>query len=90
MIVAPTEEISIFSVSSTIGKEFGLKNIKLHPEKSDGQYKKAVTRYSRNTFMILNSHLEKGIKETCMHFIKIIVMLENNIFNIYHGRSTKL
>ena len=72
MIVAPTEEISILSVSSTIGKEFGLKNIKLHPEKSDGQYKKTADNslFKKHFSDFEFTPFEKGIKETCMHFIR--------------------
>ena len=70
LIVAPTEEISILSVSSIIGKEFNLKNIKLHPEKSDGQYKKTAD----NSLFKVHfpdfqfTSFEKGIQETCQYF----------------------
>ena len=72
IIVAPSEEISILNVSTIIGKEFNLNNIKLHPEKSDGQYKKTADNSLFKKYFpdFEFTPFEKGIKETCQHFIK--------------------
>lgn len=72
LIVAPTEEISILEVSTIIGKQFRLNNIRLHPEKSDGQYKKTADnslfkKYFPN-FQFVS--FENGITNTCRHFFE--------------------
>lgn len=70
LIVAPDEEVSILSVSSIIGHQFNLKNIKLNPDKADGQYKKtadnSLFKYYFKDFNF--TEFEVGIKETCEYF----------------------
>ena len=70
LIVAPSKEYSIIDISSKIGKQFGLNNISLHKDKSDGQYKKTAdnTLFKKYYPEFQFKSFEEGIKDTCDFF----------------------
>lgn len=53
-----------------VGKQFGLTNIRLHKNKSDGQYKKTAdnTLFKKYYPEFKFKSFEEGIKDTCDFF----------------------